>query len=684
MEVLCKDMTLGFYNEFGIYNIPIEQYDIGRIISITFTNQGEVFQIPDNTLVFLKALKPDGNEINTDQYCYVNKKENTVEICVFNQLSIAAGVVKCEIILANSEGLRYTSSHFNIVVNRSVNNDEHLKSTDQYRDIVGILVEIEGLRSELISKSDILDKNDKIKTDKLYEASTEQKGIVQLVDSVESDSITDAATPNSVKTVKNSLDDTNHLVTELTSAVNEKVDKISGKGLSSNDYTDSEKNKLAGIAADAGVNVQSDWNVTDINSDAYIKNKPEIPNAVNKAGDAMETDAMLTFPCSNDTSGGIDLATDNGEYGVTIRPNGITAENGNIYARYLKTAGGHAVSNWVGLQVSTLKEFVESIMWNPNVRCSTGIVKFTANFIGLSGWYKFIAFWQNAYDQSHAEINLTVLLMLSGSSDTLHHVDINGKQGEYTVTSPIKSIDFGAEASDSSVTIGSLESGVASDNISKFGITKDDTANDAWKKIPTSSLVLIDSNVQSNNFSDSLPTVKGCLMLFKNTASDRGWMEFHSYENQNVYHCYVHDYTASSWVYSPVGNDVFKTTFKSDIYIGPRWGRVLDVEYCELVGNIIYAKFTINQLFLYGTQWMATIHCATRRATVTIGEAVAYVPSTESYYPLAVFPAEGGDNGDTTNLTIGYLDGMPAYLPPDGTGYFADAVITAKITISPV
>lgn len=224
MEVLCKDLTLGFYNEFGIYNIPISQYDIGRIISISFANQGEIFEIPDDTIVFLKALKPDGKEINTDQYCYVNRKENTVEICVFNQLSIAAGVVKCEIILANSEGQRYTSSHFNLVVNRPVSNDDHLKSMDQYRDIVGILVEIEGLRSELISNSDIFDENDKIETDKLYEASTEKKGIVKLVDSVESDSTIDAATPNSVKKVNDSLNNTNNLVAELTTRLNALAD----------------------------------------------------------------------------------------------------------------------------------------------------------------------------------------------------------------------------------------------------------------------------------------------------------------------------------------------------------------------------------------------------------------------------------------------------------------------------
>jgi len=59
-----------------------------------------------------------------------------------------------------------------------------------------------------------------------------------------------------------------------------KVDKVSGKGLSTNDYTTTEKNKLAGIAAGAEVNVQSDWSVTDSTSDAFIKNKPTIPAAV--------------------------------------------------------------------------------------------------------------------------------------------------------------------------------------------------------------------------------------------------------------------------------------------------------------------------------------------------------------------------------------------------------------------
>lgn len=64
------------------------------------------------------------------------------------------------------------------------------------------------------------------------------------------------------------------LITDLAGIVGDKVDKESGKGLSTNNFTTTEKNKLSGIASGANVNVQPDWNVTDTNSDAFIKNKP--------------------------------------------------------------------------------------------------------------------------------------------------------------------------------------------------------------------------------------------------------------------------------------------------------------------------------------------------------------------------------------------------------------------------
>ena len=52
------------------------------------------------------------------------------------------------------------------------------------------------------------------------------------------------------------------------------------KYLTEENYTPSEKNKLANIASGAEVNVQSDWNESSSSSDAFIKNKPTIPTNV--------------------------------------------------------------------------------------------------------------------------------------------------------------------------------------------------------------------------------------------------------------------------------------------------------------------------------------------------------------------------------------------------------------------
>ena len=103
--------------------------------------------------------------------------------------------------------------------------------------------------------------NIKISDDNVISATISTEGIEIDIDSIN----------NKIDTLTSKLQEE---VTRATIAESNKVDKIVGKGLSTNDYTTNEKNKLAGIASGAEVNVQSDWNQTDINSDDYIKNKP--------------------------------------------------------------------------------------------------------------------------------------------------------------------------------------------------------------------------------------------------------------------------------------------------------------------------------------------------------------------------------------------------------------------------
>jgi hypothetical protein len=101
-----------------------------------------------------------------------------------------------------------------------------------------------------------------------------------------------------------------------------KVDKIAGKGLSTNDYTTTEQTKLAGIQAGAEVNVNADWNATS--GDAMILNKPVIG-----AGD------MLKSVYDTDNSG----VVDNAEAIIIIGRNstGSVLRRGTIIYIYLST-----------------------------------------------------------------------------------------------------------------------------------------------------------------------------------------------------------------------------------------------------------------------------------------------------------------------------------------------------------
>ena len=62
--------------------------------------------------------------------------------------------------------------------------------------------------------------------------------------------------------------------TQTDNLLADKVDKVTGKQLSTEDFTSALKSKLEGIASGAEVNVQSDWSQSDNTADDYIKNKP--------------------------------------------------------------------------------------------------------------------------------------------------------------------------------------------------------------------------------------------------------------------------------------------------------------------------------------------------------------------------------------------------------------------------
>ena len=92
-------------------------------------------------------------------------------------------------------------------------------------------------------------------------------------DAVDSLVDTAPATLNTLNELSKALGDDPNFATTVLNEVGKKVNKVDGKGLSTNDFTTAEKNKLAGIGAGAEKNVQPDWERSDSTKDDFIKNK---------------------------------------------------------------------------------------------------------------------------------------------------------------------------------------------------------------------------------------------------------------------------------------------------------------------------------------------------------------------------------------------------------------------------
>jgi len=102
--------------------------------------------------------------------------------------------------------------------------------------------------------------------------------------------------------------------TAVAQAISTKVDKVTGKGLSTNDFTNADKTKLDGIESGAEANVQADWTQTDTTADDYIKNKPTIPApvTVDQTYSATSANAQSGVAVAQAISTKVDKATGKG------------------------------------------------------------------------------------------------------------------------------------------------------------------------------------------------------------------------------------------------------------------------------------------------------------------------------------------------------------------------------------
>jgi hypothetical protein len=150
----------------------------------------------------------------------------------------------------------------------------------------------------------------------------------------------------SLATKANASDVTTSLATkanssDVTTGLATKVDKVTGKELSTNDYTTSEKTKLAAIT---GTNTGDQVNITG-NAGGNAGTATKLQNARNINGVAFDGSANITIP----TSGTVPVA--NGGTGITTAPaNGqILIGNGTGFTLATLSAGtGVSITNGTG------------------------------------------------------------------------------------------------------------------------------------------------------------------------------------------------------------------------------------------------------------------------------------------------------------------------------------------------
>lgn len=141
---------------------------------------------------------------------------------------------------------------------------------------------------------------------------------------------------------------TDESIKPLNDAIDNKVDKVSGKGLSTNDYTTAEKDKLSGIASGAEVNQNAFSNVTVGSSTIAADSKTDTLTLIAGSNVTITPDTTndrVTISATNTTysaaGSGLGLVKSGGD--VTISDGTITVND---------DSHNHTIANVDGLQAA--------------------------------------------------------------------------------------------------------------------------------------------------------------------------------------------------------------------------------------------------------------------------------------------------------------------------------------------
>ena len=117
-------------------SLSFKQGDTGRVLYITLTENGDIFNIPQNCVAVFTALKPDGTIIFND--CEINGNE--IVYTHTAQTAAVTGKVDCELRLYGAGNTLITSPHFTIFVHPTVYFDQ-IESKDEVNTLTNLIYE---------------------------------------------------------------------------------------------------------------------------------------------------------------------------------------------------------------------------------------------------------------------------------------------------------------------------------------------------------------------------------------------------------------------------------------------------------------------------------------------------------------------------------------------------------------
>ena len=372
------------------------------------------------------------------------------------------------------------------------------------------------------------------------------------------------------------------LITELTAIVGNKVDKVSGKGLSTNDYTTDDKNKLESIASGAEVNVQSDWNVTNSTSDAFIKNKP----VAMPASDVSAWAKSPTKPSYNKSE--IGLGNVENKSSATIRSE-LTSENITTALGYtpLATDIAYTAGDQIYIVNGTikLKDVCTSVTdWN-DARTNGWYMGHDASNSPIAGvWFFGLIIAHNKYYVRQILYRFASDNNIIGTNcDRYERVMQNNVWGNWVNTTVRTAVPANAKFTDTNTwkactkdsegyvlkgngqvnkvwktdasgnpgwryetTIYNISDGNADAYLQSLGISSSNTIQEVYTKLPIG-ISIICNNMHTSNYTKSLPIQGQRAQTIYYKSNARGYIEVQSYDNNLLYVASVLDGVVNSY-----------------------------------------------------------------------------------------------------------------------------------------